>query len=218
MSPNTTVADCSNGLYGGARVVLEQWFDAPSASPAHQDPIGRHLAACGYPPSTDQVYSSTAAFVADLVLRDIAHRLPGGAGCSNRQRNGALGRHDLTACAGTTIHFLPRLLFGLNWATHGEYIRWPADYYATWLPGYRRWIVTASSDTAELWGARNVALGWFEDAVPVRRGARAVLLKDWRGEFSTFSPFPWESVLTEGAIDRGTAGCWRAEAWPDHGV
>ena len=113
------------------------------------------------------------------------------------------------------VPLLPVHLFTIDWALSAPGVSWPEAYHAAWLPGYGRTLVTASQDSDETHGAPDQAIGWFEDGVPLREGARAVITQWWRSMAEHTEQAHWEVFDTPGVVDVGTAYAWAAAIWPD---
>jgi hypothetical protein len=108
----------------------------------------------------------------------------------------------------------PLLLFGINWATSGPGFSWPEDYYVTWIPHYDRYVVTASSDSKDVHGFEDIALGFFQGGAGEgndRERIESIITGYWTGGSDVQSS--WEDIWKEGAIDEVTALRWRKEVW-----
>lgn len=197
------------------RDVLDYWFKQPDESPSSQSSVGQRIAAVGLVPQRGQAYSTPAAFIASLVLNAIRHRLPGEETIDPAEQISQQPSQDLKKNSWRRVELLPRFLCSLNWESRGPDACWPVDYYATWLPGYRRWIVTGSSDAPEYWGVYDVALGWFDDDKPLLEGTRGVLSADWRTAQKLYTPATSQFVGKAGAVDALTAERWLTGVRPE---
>jgi len=197
------------------RDVLDYWFTQPDESPSSQSRVGQRIAAIGLVPQRGQAYSTPAAFVASLVLNAIRHRLPGEDTIDPATTISQQPIPELKNNPWRRVELLPRFLCSLNWESRGPESCWPVDYYATWLPGYYRWVVTGSCDAPEYWGAYDVALGWFDDDEPLLEGTRGVLTADWRIAQKLYSPLADQFVGKPGAVQTETAERWMAEVGPE---
>lgn len=197
------------------RDVLDYWFAEPDQSPSSLNGVGRHIAALGLVPQRGHTYSTPAAYTASLVLNAIRHRLPGEEQASTEAQASHPPMPNTQNYPSPKVNLLPRFLCSLNWESRGPEACWPVDYYATWLPGYRRWVVTGSSDMPEMWGVYDVALGWFDDAELLLEGARRVLTDDWRTAQKLYSPLVENFVGKPGAVEAVTAERWLAEIRPE---
>ncbi len=192
------------------RDVLDYWFTQADESPSSQSRVGQRIAAVGLVPQRGQAYSTPAAFVASLVLNSIRHRLPGEDTTDPGAKISQQPLPELKSTSWRRVELLPRFLCRLNWESRGPEGYWAVDYYATWLPGYRRWVVTGSSDAPEYWGVYDVALGWFDDDEPLLDGTRGVLTADWRIAQKLYSPAAEGFVGQSGAVRAETAESWLA--------
>lgn len=104
----------------------------------------------------------------------------------------------------------PRYLLGINWADSGPGVGWPEEYYATPLPLYDRWVVTASVDSPDVWGVTDWALG----PIPVGTtdlvtASMEIIQRYWNAltryrEAGTLEDM-WERVEGEGLIGKALA-------------
>ena len=194
------------------RVVIEHWFDQCEDSPPVDSPVGRLLARYDLRPERCWVYATAATFVATTALAMIEDSLPTSRGNVDialpSPNRGA--RHSSERLR-RKILLLPRPLFEINWRPRLRVYRGPIAYYATWFPGYSRWVVTASADTTHLWGVQDAAIGWFMDSEDLLVGVRDVIVKDWRGPAAPGES--WDKLIAIGRVDDSTARAWRDEVW-----
>jgi hypothetical protein len=57
-------------------------------------------------------------------------------------------------------------MFTINWADSGPGFSWPVAYYVTWLPCYRRSVVSASADCSDGFEYNDFAIGSFGSDTP----------------------------------------------------
>jgi hypothetical protein len=107
---------------------------------------------------------------------------------------------------------LPRLLLTIDWADSAPGFSWPEAYHATYLPEFRRHVVTVSVDCAETWGAFDFAIGVVREREDFHRRCGAVLRAWWRHQRDC-DQAPWHSVLQAGVVDEETARAWRLRTW-----
>lgn len=113
------------------------------------------------------------------------------------------------------IEAKPVYLFTLNWADSGPGFSWPVAYHATWIPGYERWVVTASADSPDTWGCSDIAVGWFRgNDIPA--GAGRVIRREWRGLLREGDQPPWAYLFDTGLVTKEEAHAWRARVWRGH--
>ena len=148
--------------------------------------------------------------VARLCLGAIQHRLPQW-GCVNKDGTVLLNRKDYARVA-HAVEAKPVFLFELNWADSGPGYSWPTSYYATFIPGYARWVVTASADGPDFWGCADIAIGHFRGQ-DIRAGAGRVVRSEWRKGFKEYDQSPWAYLFSDGLISTEEAFAWRKRVW-----
>ncbi len=110
---------------------------------------------------------------------------------------------------------LPQHLFMINWADTAPGISWPEVYHATYIPGYARYVVTASFDGTDMHGVTELAIGFFDgDRQPVD-GSADVIKEWWRYLMSESCQDRWAYVWDEGLIDSGVANSCADEVWAE---
>lgn len=114
---------------------------------------------------------------------------------------------------GGTVQVLPRRLLEINWADSGPGFSWPETYHATFVPGYERWVVTASADSDEVYGYEDLAIGHFRAGVPVREGSGKVIRRWWRRRKREDGQAAWVDVWPKGFIGEAEALDWRDAVW-----
>ena len=85
----------------------------------------------------------------------------------------------------------------------------------TWIPYHDKFLVTASSDSKDLFGFEDLSLGWFTGSS--KKGAdfgkiRARILSFWQ-EHSDYEFEAWEGLSKTGAIKESTVLAWRSRVW-----
>jgi hypothetical protein len=149
--------------------------------------------------------------VARICLSDVQERLPQWGLCTD---DGViLARARFAAPDRTFTPLNPERLLCINWADSGPGYSWPEEYYVTLLPGFGRYVVTASSDSTDCYGVTDFALGWFRASLDVLTGSRRILTQWWR-EAAKHDGGPWAYLFDEGLIDSDTAYRLRRRAWP----
>ena len=108
---------------------------------------------------------------------------------------------------------LPAPIARINWATSGPGISWPEKYYITRIAHYRRWVVTASSDTSETTGFVDWAIHHAPDNLPAKEVAREALLRCWRGN-AALNQSPFESIEQSGLLKSAEIAEIARLAWP----
>lgn len=151
----------------------------------------------------------TANAVARLLLSRIQSRLPqwgvtrNGEVVLSRQHRRAKTRQ---------VDPLPQFLFEINWADSGPGFSWPESYHVAYVPGFERFVVTASFDGTDLWGYTDLAIGWFPEGTDRIEGAKRVVL-DWWGESRDHDYEAWADFLGPGLVSEDVALRWRDEVW-----
>ena len=78
---------------------------------------------------------------------------------------------------------MPKHLFTINWADSGPGISWPEAYHVTYLLGYHSHVVTASQDSADMYGYTEQAIGHFPaEGQDVIDKAGVIIQAYWRGQ------------------------------------
>jgi hypothetical protein len=113
------------------------------------------------------------------------------------------------------VNSQPLFLFSINWADSGPGFSWPESYHVTWIPYYDRFLVTASSDSKDLFDFEDLELGSFagssEPGVDLRE-IRDIITGFWQ-EHQSNDFEAWEGVSKVGVIKGGTARAWRSRVW-----
>ncbi len=97
---------------------------------------------------------------------------------------------------------LPRRLLTINWADSGPGFSWPVAYYATYVPGYNRTVVTASGDCPDALGVCDIALGSFGPETPLLEGSGAIIRDEWANRRREFDQSRWVYILDTGLVAR----------------
>jgi len=151
--------------------------------------------------------------VARLVLEGIQGRLPQW-GTGDGQGGIYLAR-SITPKTPRKVDTFPQHLCTINWANSGPGFSWPEAYYVTYLPLYDKFVVTASQDSAELYGYEDLAIGHFEADIEVTDGSKQVLLDWWRHHGDNYRETPWEELFSTGLLDETEVYSLRDEIWPE---
>lgn len=113
------------------------------------------------------------------------------------------------------VELMPRFLFMINWADSGPGYSWPESYYATYLPGFHRYVVTASQDSPDMHGYTDEAIGSFDAGLPLVEGVRQVVMDWWGRQATDGSQCRWAYIFQTGEIDEESATAWADEVWID---
>lgn len=154
--------------------------------------------------------------VAQILLHQVQDSLPQWAATTN---DGTLvtNRKRHKRHKGARLHFTPQLLFSINWATSGPGYNWPEEYRITYLPGFEKYVFTASRDGDDMWGCADHAIGAAEKSDNIQEAARKILTGYWRTQSENGGQQRWEDCLAEGLVNRRTALAWADEVWADPG-
>ncbi len=112
------------------------------------------------------------------------------------------------------VALLPQFLFMINWSDGGPGFFWPESYYATWLPGFDRYVVTASRYGSEAYGFVDVAIGSFTADEDIVEASGRKITAWWRAMWASWGHDRWEYVWKLGLVDVATAHAWGEEVWP----
>jgi hypothetical protein len=200
--------------------ILYDWLELPRPAPLkdielgiqHENdageggPVRLLRSAGGY---LDENASSNA--VARIVLTSIQHRLPQWAavradGQVRYARAYRPARH-------AQVEPLPQYLFTINWADSGPGFSWPEAYHATFLPGFDRYVVTASQDSPDVHGYTDEAIGHFGKDEEREASIGRVIRDWWSWQADTGQP-RWAYLFGVGEIDSDTATAWGDAVWP----
>jgi hypothetical protein len=151
--------------------------------------------------------------VARICLAEVQDRLP--QWWSSSAENGVvIGRARFAAPERTFTPLNPERLLCINWADSGPGFSWPEEYNVTLLPGFGRYVLTASADSPDSYGVTDFALGWFRAAEDRMAGSKRLLVRWWR-EAAKHDGGPWAYLFSEGLIDVKEAYRMRRLVWGD---
>jgi hypothetical protein len=111
------------------------------------------------------------------------------------------------------MDLLPIFLFEINWADSGPGFSWPEAYYATWLPGFDRYLVTMSADSTDAHGYTDLAIGQFPADEDFNGGVKRAICDWWRRCTNDQPESAWAYLFGDGEIDEAEAYRWRKEVW-----
>ncbi len=148
--------------------------------------------------------------VARLLLSQVQDRLPQWAAMRN---DGHIDfARQYSPRREGTVELLPRFLFMINWADSGPGFSWPESYNVAYLPGFDRYVVTASQDSPDVHGYTDEAIGYFDADTPVQEGVHEAIVEWWRGQADN-GQFRWAYLFQVGEIDSDMADAWAEEVW-----
>lgn len=180
-----------------------------------QEIISRWASACPIAPLSDVVHEANE--VANIALFNVRGLLPQWASFNTETGAAVYDRHyELKSVRKRDGLITPILLLEINWGTPGPGFSWTEAYYATRLPGYEFYVVTASRDSAEIHEVVDEAFGYFhaESEEQVAERVKPLILDWWRNNDNPEDPSPWEELFEEGEIDSEEAYRLREILWP----
>ena len=128
------------------------------------------------------------------------------------QKNDLRSARDNRFMKKRKIQLFPLHLFTINWATSGPGIEWPESYSVTYVPSHDVRIVTASSDSDDMWGCTDLAIGWCKPYRSPDFGVKKIIQSWWR-DIHVSLGHPWADVYSEGLVDADRAEKWGLEVY-----
>ena len=160
----------------------------------------------------DSPVSALANAVARICLAGVQDRLPQWALIDSNGHE-LLGRQEF-GHEPRLEALEPEPLLCINWADSAPGFSWPEEYRVTYVPGFDRYVVTASVDSPDAYGVTDFAIGFLGREVDYDAGCRQAVQTWWQGR-QILGGSPWEYVFDEGQIDELTALRLRHAVWPD---
>ena len=155
--------------------------------------------------------SRLAIAVAQILLHHIQETLPQWA--SMRGSEVSLNRKEHKRHKDARLAFNPQLICTINWADSGPGFSWPESYHVTYLPGFDKFVVTASRDGPDAWGCDDHAIGVANGSLGPVDAAKEVVTEFWRMQVDAWEQPRWAYLFDEGLIDTKTADAWVDEVW-----
>jgi hypothetical protein len=152
-----------------------------------------------------------AIAVAQILLNHIQGTLPQWA--SVRGSKVTLNRKAHRRHKDARLAFNPRLICTVNWADSGPGFSWPESYHVTYLPGFDKFVVTASRDGPDAWGCADHAIGVAKGSLDQVDAAKEVVSEFWRMQLNSWDQPRWAYLFDEGLIDTNAADAWADEVW-----
>lgn len=153
-----------------------------------------------------------AVAVAQIVLNSIQHTLPNFAIC-NADHSIILCRTPHKRHKDARLNFNPQHVCTINWADSAPGYSWPEAYHVTFLPGFNKYIVTASRDGTDTFGCVDHAIGIVNGDVTPIQAARVSIIHFWNQQVYDGAEGRWAYLFDEGLIDSATANAWADEVW-----
>ena len=91
-------------------------------------------------------------------------------------------------------------------------IEWPESYSVTYVPSHNVRIVTTSSDSTDLYGNADLALGWCRPYRNPEFGTKKIIQSWWR-RLHEWIGHPWAEVYSEGLVNADRAEKWALEVY-----
>jgi hypothetical protein len=191
---------------------LESLYEAPGEGASDQDSDGRTgpIRLKRVDPGVEACNDLSHA-VARICLSSVQDRLPQW-GYVTKDDQVVVARHSFPVPDRTFTPLNPQRVLCINWADSGPGFSWPEDYFVTLLPGFGRYVVTASADSTDSYGVLDFAIGWFRSSVDPVVGSRRVLTRWWRTARSSEGS-PWAYLFNTGLIDEDEANRMRRSVW-----
>lgn len=194
------------------RLVISSWLARAkkfrlrnlSNAAAELRPLADALASLGLEREAKR-YDRLDAGVGQIVLRDIAHRLP-------RLRNW-LDCRSRYAGQHRQLNLAPQHLFTITWPSQTPALRGPVAYHRVWMPIFDRFVLTASEPTDAPHGYCDFALGSFAEIPDWPALAGEIIYNDWRTQFGFWSCRHRPEVSATGIIAFDLADAWADQAW-----
>ena len=190
------------------QALIEAWL----RSDGIDGQIDNLLIAAGFEANCDP-YTRLDAWVGAFAVAEIQSRLPN---CGICREDGVILTRKFREVPDRKVTGMIRHLFTINWADSAPGISWPVAYNLVWLPGFDRFVVTASADGTDMFGYCDFALGHFGADEDWRQAAKEILQGDWRGAYESWDQAPWAYLFDSGVVPEAEAMAWRAEAWAGH--
>ena len=159
------------------------------------------------------VYSVEDAAVASIILERIQGYLPQWA-CV-RADTVTLAREIKERAANRTIELLPKALFTINWADSGPGFSWPVAYYATYVPLYDVYVVTASADSPDAFLVCDMALGHFKASDDIVEASLQIIKADWKSQNDQWDQQRWAYLFDWNLVSDKQAYKIADEVWEE---
>ena len=163
-------------------------------------------------PGLIEEYPELAEKVASIALEVVQARLPQW-GAVRQDGTVVLGRKVKQPRARRVVA-APRHMLTINWADSGPGFSWPEAYHATPIPGFDKYVVTASRDSEDAWGCCDHAIGWFDIQSDWKQGARAIIEAWWKWKRG-YEQGRWIEIWDSGSLGEADALALREAIWPD---
>ena len=106
----------------------------------------------------------------------------------------------------------PQFLFAINWGLHGPGFYWPEHYYRSPLPGFSIDIITASVESAEVYGYADVAIGALSASGSLDVSIGDVIIAWWK-KLHDDGQMRWESLEASSEAASSDIYRWADAVW-----
>jgi hypothetical protein len=189
-----------------------------------QDLLKSYVEGTSPPDDIDALYDSLevpnnatpprlAIAVAQILLHHVQGSLPQWASVTADKVS--LNRKEHKRHKDARLAFNPQLICTINWADSGPGFSWPESYHVTYLPGFDKFVITASRDGPDAWGCSDHAIGVADGSLNPVEAAKEVIVDFWATLVSDWEHSRWAYLFSEGLIDKQTANEWADEVWCD---
>ena len=187
--------------------VISSYFSGISNSGFNTYYENTYISPDATPPEIDIV-------VARVILKSIQNTLPQWASVS-ADYEVSLNREEIKRIPQSKhkleLNFSPKLICCINWADSGPGFSWPEAYHITYIPDFKKYIVTSSRDGDDVYGCADHAIGWGELIEGELEIAKRCVLDHWSS--LNWEQERWAYVFDEGIIDSKIATEWANEIW-----
>ena len=163
-------------------------------------------------PALIEEHPELAEKVAAIALEVVQERLPQWAAV--RQDGTVTLARKLKRPRARRVVAAPRHILTINWANSGPGFSWPEAYHATPIPGFDKYVVTASRDSEDMWGCCDHAIGWFDIQSDWKQDATAIIDAWWRWK-RDYEQGRWIEIWDGGSLGEADALALRETVWPD---
>lgn len=152
--------------------------------------------------------------VAQVLLESTQDELPQW-GMVDENDEVVLGRHAFgRAEPAGRLAFVADFICNINWADSGPGMSWPEAYHVFRVPGFDRYVVTASRDSSDACGCTDNAIGHCPMDVSPTEAAKALVQAWWKMQVDGWDQERWACLFGTGLIDADEAERWADEVWP----
>ena len=187
--------------------VISSYFSGVSNSGLNIYYENTYISPDATPPSIDIA-------VARVILKTIQNTLPQWASVSANYEV-SLNREEIKRIPQSKhkleLNLAPKLICCINWADSGPGFSWPEAYHITYIPDFKKYIVTSSRDGDDVYGCADHAIGWGELIEGELEVAKRCVQNHWSS--LNWEQERWAYVFDEGIINSKIAMEWADEIW-----